>query len=117
MQLDGMNWITDERMKLFKTLVPFDDGIYYVDTIEYEGELWLVPGWLDDTPSKGYSMPIRIIRVPALQPAGPSAQADYVLANPLPKGVYEGNVPTELENVYAVIDRPQIVVASPKIYH
>jgi hypothetical protein len=103
-------------MKILKTLVPFDDGIYFVDTIEYEGEIWLVPEWIDDTPSKGYSMPVRIIHVPALQPAGKSVSADYVLANPLPKGVYEGNVPTELENVYAVIERPDIVVESPKIY-
>jgi hypothetical protein len=117
MQFDGMNCSTDKRMKLLKTLVPFDDGIYLIDTVEYEGGLWLVPAWIDNMPSKGYSMPVRIIRVPALQPAGQSVSADYVLANPLPKGVYEGNVPTELENVYVVIDRPNIVVASPKIYH
>jgi len=104
-------------MKLLKTLVPFDDGIYHVDTIEYEGELWLVPEWIDDTPAKGYSMPVRIIRVPGLQPAGQSVSDDYVLANPLPKGVFEGNIPTELENVYVVIDRPEIVVESPKTYH
>jgi hypothetical protein len=104
-------------MKILKTLVPFDDEICFVDTIEYEGGLWLVPEWIDDTPSKGYSMPVRIIRVPSLQPAGKAVSADYVLANPLPKGVYEGNVPIELESVYVVIDRPDIVVESPKIYH
>ena len=104
-------------MKLLKTLVPFDDGIYTVDTIKYEGDLWLVPAWIDDKPSKGYSMPARIIRMPALQPAGKAVSADYVLANPLPKGVYEGNIPVELENVYVVIDRPDIVVEFPRTYH
>jgi len=46
-----------------------------------------------------------------------STKADYVLANSLPKGVFDGDVPIELESVYVVIDRPEIVVESPKIYH
>ena len=105
-------------MKILKTLVPFDDGIYAIDTIEYEGGLWLVPEWIDGMPTKGYAKQRRIIRMPPLQPAGPAVpQADYILANPLPKGVYEGDVPPGLENVYAVIDHPDIAVEIPHVYH
>lgn len=104
-------------MKIFKTLVPFPDGIYTVDTIEYKGSSWLVPEWFVDKPSIGYSKPVRIIRMPLLQKAGPSVQADYVVSNPLPKGVFDGRIPTELANVYAVIENPDIVIETPPTLH
>ena len=104
-------------MKLLKTLVPFDDGIYLVDTIEYEGGLWLVPEWIAGKPSKGYSRPARIIRITFLQRSGPFGKADHVLKDPLPKGVFEGHVPTELKDVYVVIENPDIVVEIPPTYH
>jgi hypothetical protein len=104
-------------MKILKTLVTFPDGIYAIDTIEYEGDLWLVPEWIDGTPSEGYSKPVRIIRMPPLQQAGPSVSADYIVSNPLPKGVFEGQIPTEFENVYAVIEHPDIVIETPPTLH
>lgn len=104
-------------MKIFKTLITFPDGIYTVDTIEYEGSLWLVPEWIDGTPSEGYSKPVRIIRMPPLQQAGPSVSADYVVSYPLPKAVLEGKIPTELANVYDVIENPQIVIEKPPTLH
>ena len=104
-------------MKIFKTLIPFADGIYAIDTIEYKGHLWLVPQWIDGTPSEGYSKPVRIIRMPPLQQAGPSVSADYIVSNPLPKGVFEGHIPTEFENVYAVIENPDIVIETPPTLH
>lgn len=104
-------------MKILKTLVTFPDGIYAIDTIEYEGDLWLVPEWIDGTPSEGYSKPVRIIRMPLLQEAGPAVSADYVVSYPLPKGVLDGEIPTELANVCDVIESPEIVIEKPPTLH
>jgi len=104
-------------MKIFKTLITFPDGIYAIDTIEHEGELWLVPEWIGGTPAGGYSMPVRIIRVPLLQDAGPAVSADYIVSYPLPKDVLDGEIPTELAHACDVIEKPQIVVEKPPTLH
>lgn len=104
-------------MKIFKTMITFPDGIYTIDTIEHEGELWLVPEWIDGTPSEGYSMPVRIIRIPLLHEAGPDVSADYIVSYPLPKDVLDGAIPMELAHVCDVIESPQIVVGKPQTLH
>lgn len=106
-------------MKILKTLMPSDEGLFLCDTIEYEGGLWLVPEWIDGIPSKGYSKPARIIQITYLPKSGPFGKADFLLQNPLPKGVFEGNVPSELKSVYVVIENPDIVfeIPSAPIFH
>jgi hypothetical protein len=103
-------------MKILNTLIPSVEGLFLCDTIEYEDGLWLVPEWIDGIPSKGYSKPARIIQITYLASPGPPGMADYLLQNPLPKGVFEGHVPSELKNVYVVIENPDIVVESPTLH-
>ena len=100
-------------MKILKTLIPSETGLFLCDTIEYENELWLVPEWIDGIPTKKSSRPVRIIQITYLPKSGPFGEADYLLENPLPKGVFEGHVPPELKNVYVVIENPDITVAVP----
>jgi len=101
-------------MKILKTLMPLEDeGLILCDTIEYEGELWLVPEWIYDMPSKGFSRPARIICMTLLRKSGPFQKADYTLCDPIPKSVLQGHVSEELKSLYRVIDNPKIVVESP----
>lgn len=97
-------------MKIFKTLVPSEDGILLYDTILYEGKLWLVPEWLDGEPKKGYSKPVRIICMSSLEHTGPFSDADYTLKHPIPKAVFEGHVPQGFENKYIVIENPAVIL-------
>ncbi len=100
-------------MKILKTLIPSETGLFLCDTIEYENGLWLVPEWIDGIPTKESSKPARIIQITYLPKSGPFGEADYLLQNPLPKGVFEGHVPPELKDVYVVIENPDITVAAP----
>lgn len=100
-------------MKIFKTLVSFEDGIFSCDTIEYKGKLWLVPEWLDGEPKKGYSKPVRIICMSSLEQSDSFEENDYVLKDPIPKAVLDGHVPQGLENKYVVKENPPIIVYTP----
>lgn len=104
-------------MEIFKTLVPSSNGLFLCDTIEYENDIWLVPEWLTNTPSKGFSRPLKIVRVTAFATKTDLPHADYVIQNPLPTGYFEGRIPQELKNVCAVIENPDIVVEFLTTYH
>ncbi len=96
--------------KILKTMVAIQsEGIFLCDTIEYEGKLWLVPEWLDN-PSKGYSMPARIICLTFLPHTHGFSEDEFVLQNPIPKSVFDGHIPLELRNSYIVIENPEIFV-------
>jgi hypothetical protein len=108
-------------MKISKTLISYREGgsIYMCDTIEHEGKLWLVPHWLE-SPSEGTKQPTRIIRLDGLQyqrMTNPAYGADYILNEPLPKAVFEGPLPKELEGQYVAIERPDIPLPIPKGIH
>lgn len=102
--------MTEEQpQKIYKSLVPMDNAICHVDTIEYQGLYWLVPEWLE-TPNREVKMPARIIRllgIPHQQTIG-GKFGDFVVSQPIPKAVWNGQVPPEQANVYLVIDRPPI---------
>lgn len=98
-------------MDVFKTLVPLDDGIDEIDTIEYEGALWLVPEWID-TARKGWSRPARIVCLSLLEhtPMPPESGCRFVVANPIPTAVLGGQVPPQSASQYVVVDLPEIEV-------
>ncbi len=76
---------------IFKSLVPLNDGIYEIDTIEHEGMLWLVPEWLD-TPRKGWSRPARIVCLSLLEhtPMPPESGCRFRVKQP-PRPKNAGN--------------------------
>lgn len=94
------------------TLVGSDDGkIWKIDTIEHEGELWLVPEWLEVTYPAG-QLPKRAIRLTGLDYEDcPNPDADYFLKSPIPKAVLFGPTPPEEATGFVVVvrqdDRPK----------
>jgi len=101
-------------MKIFKTMMSFSDVaegiIYKMDTIEYQGKMWLVPEWLD-SPLRGWRMPARIICLDVLphqKTSGTNAPADFVLNHGIPKSVCDGQIQTQAEDLFVVIERPDI---------
>ena len=104
-------------MRILKTMLPDEKGISLCDSIEYEGHIWLVPEWLDDTPTVGFSRPARIVRVTGFAQPCTFGGADYLISNPLPKGVLDGHVLPELETLYVVIKNPNITVETPPVLH
>ena len=100
-------------MKILKTMVSFSDledgSVYKMDTIEYQGKLWLVPEWTVDRVA-GLTRPTRIICLDPLPhqktPGGPS---DFVLNYGIPKSVCIGSRIAQ-EDLFVVIESPDITV-------
>ncbi len=107
-------------MKIFKTIVSFDDegSLYITDTIAWKGKLWLVPKWLDPLGTEK-SKPDRIICMDALphQKTPPGFQADFVLNNPIPKCVFFGEIPKEKSSEYEVILKPVVCHSEKDTFH
>ena len=101
-------------MKIYKTTVAISGDPEYrgqvlrMDTIEYEGKMWLVAMWLD-SPTGEFSMPERIICLDTLphQTSG-MKNVDFLLFDPIPKAVLDGHIPEESELEYVVIERPNL---------
>jgi hypothetical protein len=94
-------------MTILKTFVPMESGIFEMDTIEHEGMLWLVPEWIE-TQRKGWSRPARIICLSPLLHSGGPPPRHYALQNPIPKGVWIGQIPPQLATQYVVIEAPDL---------
>lgn len=106
------------QQKLLKTMVTLEGDIIRVDTIEHEGKLWLVPGWID-SPSEGWSSPERIILLDELphQRMAPGNPADWVLNCPMPKAVFAGQIPKQSPYRFVVLERPDIKFHIPAGVH
>ena len=102
-------------MNIFKTMAFFsndDNGkIYLVDTISYEGKMWLVPEWLDN-PRGGWRKPTRIILLdilPHQKTQGGDSHAHFVLNHGIPKSVFfDGQIPPQPEDYFVVIEGQDI---------
>lgn len=99
-------------------MVIVDGRVAAIDTIEWQGALWLVPTWLD-RPDEGWTAPERLIRLDTLRvqkmltwPHRPN----FCLTDPLPKDVYEGRVPPEQAARYEVIEHPAIRIELPQLH-
>jgi hypothetical protein len=87
--------------------------LWKCDVIEHEGDLWLVPTWLENK-DEGWMTPARIVRLTGLQfqtTAEGSWMGDYVLNEPIPKSLFEGRPPEQGEK-YVVVERPDIRVST-----
>jgi hypothetical protein len=93
------------------TLVLEHDGlhvVHYGDVIEYDGHFWLVPEWRDNR-ALGVTMPARIIALASLsyQKTG-NLPPQFVVNDPIPKCVFDGQIPPEQAHKYIVVERPEI---------
>lgn len=77
-------------MQIKKTAIRVGDDVLSIDTIEHEGDFWIVPEWNEDL-AAGTMQPERMIRVlpPDHHPA-PGTGFDFSLADSIPIDVLEG---------------------------
>lgn len=104
-------------MKLLKTMVAMNDGLYTFDSVEIEpvadGDLWLIPKWLDNYPTKGFSKPEYMIRVFASKTT--IGGCDYFLNDLLPKCVLDGTPTKEFEDQYEIRHLPDLFFDTPNV--
>ncbi len=100
-------------MQIKKAMVGNAEGneIWQCDTIEHEGQLWLVPEWLQCL-EEGWMTPARIIRLTGLkfQTTPDGKFGDYVLNEPIPKSVLQGA--SAQSGKYEDVERPDIRVST-----
>jgi hypothetical protein len=104
----------DQIDRVSKTVVPFsDDGSFaIVDTIEFDGALWLVPKWIDDLP-RGRSTPERIVLLDGLVRSNPhpsEGTAQYVVSRSIPKAVLYGPIQHGTASVFDVRAQPLLEI-------
>jgi len=87
------------------------------DAIEHEGQIWLVPVWLESK-TEAWSAPLRLICISA-PPAGLQLQkiehekADYNLNYPIPLADFLNEAPPETDHEFMVIERPALKIGHP----
>jgi hypothetical protein len=103
----------EAKMKILKALV-FDAAGKTAptirDAIEYEGRLWLVPGWYE-IPAKAVTKPIRLIPLDLLQYQKVGQQGiDLIVNDGLPTQLFDPQVSTELRSKFQVVESPDIEI-------
>jgi hypothetical protein len=103
---------------IFKTMVSDGSSVFPVDTIEYEGRLWLVMRWLVP-PSREWREPERLICISNLNfqdlRGMPNRPADFSLSVPLPKVLFDPIPKLPIEQ-YLVVEHPHIRFRMPSIH-
>jgi hypothetical protein len=99
-------------VKILKSIVirPATGRIDKMDTIEFEGKLWLVPHWLDE-PIRKVTKPARLIRMdllPHQSMAGTGYGADFVVSYRIPKELFELTPLKEQLPGYEVLELPEL---------
>ncbi len=104
------NKLPSEISKIYKTAVPTDGMVVTIDTIEYEGKLWLVGQWIDDKIAM-LSRPVRLIRMDLL-PYTKSDQPphDFLLKEYIAKAVLDGTALQETKKMFEILDYPSVVI-------
>lgn len=96
---------------ILKTMLIVEGVTQRMDTIEYDGKLWLVPEWTESR-DEGWSRPVRIVH-PRRQRFGPMNRSrdkvDFFLEYSIPKAVFSGRVPLELRDEYQVLEMPELI--------
>lgn len=80
----------------------------YMDVIEHAGKSWLVSEWVDNH-DKTSSTPRRMVLLETLPYQemlgyGP----EFVVHNPVPRYVFDGQVPAQETGMYVVVESPGI---------
>ena len=94
-----------------------DDGqIYLIDTIQYQGDFWLVPKWIA-TISPSERKPARIIRLPKdrTQDLGVVPEIGIrarKLDGLVPKAVLDGETGAQSDPPLDVVEAPDLIVRS-----
>lgn len=115
---------TPEHKRIFKVLLYTRDdpetqgSILTGEAIEHEGQLWLVPLWLDAI-DEAWSTPARLVCLSApplaqhLEKVEGFAPADYLLNYPIPIADIQNDDPPQTEHELVVVERPALKVLRP----
>ena len=110
-----------QNVTLFKTLAKVVDGFYeqngLLDTISFQGHLWLVQDW-QPSKNKGFRRPVRLVRpksVPFQKPNPPTTGEDYFLTIAIPKGVLDGLPESENAEAFLVVADPDFEIPIPTV--
>jgi hypothetical protein len=101
-------------MRIYQSTIAVGNEIHTMETIEFEGEFWLVPNWIV-SPDGKYMKPLRIIALRTLEHR--RSGDDFVVNRPIPKAVLNGLVPKELEGQYDIRENPTFVMPNPDELH
>jgi hypothetical protein len=99
-------------MSVFKATAVIDnDGvheIHFIDVVEYAGQFWLVPAWVDD-PALNTTRPVLIVSLATIphERAG-KTDPQFVVKDPIPKCILNGQIPPALAHKYLVLEQPDI---------
>ena len=104
-------------MKIYKTCYFFSDAndgtIWGCDTIEYEGSFWLVAYWLENK-VQGLRKPGRLICIDTIRHQKANGKPwDFVLNVGIPKALFDGQIPPQSGDKFAVIENPDITFPLP----
>jgi len=108
-------------MRIYRTLMAFSDSapgkVFLSDTIEYDNKFWLVPEWTENKLIRKMR-PTRIIllnSLPHQKTNNPAAPADFFLNKPIPKCVFDGQVPPETTFEFHIVENPEIFLDIPTV--
>jgi hypothetical protein len=85
--------------------------------IEHLGLIWLIAGWIENQ-AEGYAKPRRMIaldpfRVQRLPPG--SLFGDAAANEPMPKGLFENPIPSQLAGMFPVLEGPDLKILASEI--
>jgi hypothetical protein len=100
-------------MKVYRATVIIAGKACIVDAIEYLRVFWLVPKWID-MPAQEMRRPARILSlatIPHRMTKG--ADPELIVDNPMPRYVFDGQIPPEEARKYVVVENPDLRFALP----
>jgi hypothetical protein len=84
-----------------------------MDVIEFAGQFWLVPEWLDNA-ALGVTMPARMISLAPIGHNQLTAGIKYfVIEDPIPRSIFDGSIPEAEARGFVLIDRPPVQFPIP----
>jgi hypothetical protein len=106
-----------DAQTVWRVIVSLEGGgaIYHCDTIEHEGEKWLVPEWRHSK-TEEWSMPARVVRLSAFrhQWHPGSKMGDGTVNDPIPKHLMEMQSPLTAADASVATDEPDIKRIVPR---
>lgn len=102
---------------IFRTAIINGSNIDFMDTLEHEGQFWLVPDW-SIAPDEQYISPLRMVAMRTIRHhdlGEPKVgEARFVVTMPIPQCVFRGVAPLGQEKLFEIWESPEIWIANPE---
>jgi hypothetical protein len=107
-------------MGIYRATLIISDGslhhVVFMDVIEFDGQFWLVPEWLENT-SLGVMKPVRIVSLATVRHSRSRGNPQFVVEDPIPKAVFEGPSQSSKASGFDVRELPAIQLPIPPALH